>query len=137
VTETPGFPRGDFPYDGNVSLRFVMQTPQEFTLRVRIPGYAASDVPLALNGRRLALGKPGSYAVVYRRWLPGDTVTFEIPMGFAAHPYAWDCEVEGYDRCAYTYGPLLMAVVGEPGLAVLPYFEIREEGSTCFPMFRK
>ncbi|MGI5877888.1 MAG: beta-L-arabinofuranosidase domain-containing protein [Christensenellales bacterium] len=105
--------QSDYPYDGKVSLRFDMERPQEFTLRVRIPQYAVSEVALLLNGQPLASGAPGTYAVVYRQWQPGDVVTFEVPMGFAAHPYSGANEVEGFDRCAYTYGPLLMAVVGE------------------------
>ena len=103
----------DFPNDGKVTLRFSMAQPQEFTLRLRIPRYATADMPIKLNGKKLCPGKPGSYEVLYRQWREGDVISFDIPMGFAAIPYKGDNAVEGFDRCAYTYGPLLMAVVGK------------------------
>ncbi len=108
VTET-----SDYPYDGRVSVAFTMASPQEFTLRIRIPQYATTKVQILLNGQSLAEGDPGSYVALYRQWQPGDIITLDIPMQFAAHPYNGACEVEGFERCAYTYGPLLMAIVGE------------------------
>lgn len=101
-----------FPNDGRVALRFAMTAPQEFTLRLRIPCYATAAVPVLLNGQSLATGQPGTYVVLYRQWQDGDQISLSIPMGFRAHPYQGDNAVEGYERCAYTYGPLLMAVVG-------------------------
>lgn len=108
VTEKSGF-----PCDGDVSLRFDMEAPEQFDLRVRIPAYATGDVDVKLNGRKVASGKPGSYVVVDRIWYSGDEISFVIPMGFEAHPYTGVEQAEGYDRCAYTYGPLLMSIVGE------------------------
>lgn len=107
VTEKSGFPN-----DGAVSLRFDMEKPQQFDLRLRMPCYATGDVEILLNGERIAVGKPGAYEVIDRIWDPGDEISFVIPMGFTAHPYTGVEEVEGFGRCAYTYGPLLMAVVG-------------------------
>lgn len=101
-----------FPDNGRVALEFELAEPQEFTLRVRIPRYATAPVPVLLNGQELAVGQPGSYVVLYRQWRTGDRLALTVPMGFAAHPYQGDNAVDGYERCSYTYGPLLMAVVG-------------------------
>jgi DUF1680 family protein len=103
---------GGLPHDGRVALRFEMAEPQEFTLRVRIPRYATASVPVLVNGQELVVGQPGSYVVLYRQWRNGDQLNLTIPLGFGVHPYQGDNAVEGFDRCAYTYGPLLMAVVG-------------------------
>lgn len=102
-----------FPNDGKVALRFSMAQPQEFTLRLRIPRYATADVPIKLNGKKHCVGKPGTYVVIYRQWRQDDAISFDVPMGFAAIPYKGDNAVEGFARCAYTYGPLLMAIVGK------------------------
>lgn len=108
VTEKSGF-----PFNGNVSIKFEMASPEQFDLRVRIPAYATSEVDVMLNGEKVASGKPGSYVVIDRIWNCGDEIAFVIPMGFEAHPYTGVEQAEGYERCAYTYGPLLMSIVGE------------------------
>ncbi len=103
----------DFPYDGGVALLLSMETDRELTLRLRIPGYAAGDVPVLLNGEELAVGKKGSYLVLHRIWKNGDKITFRIPMALTAHRYGGYDSVAGYTSFTYMYGPILMAVVGE------------------------
>ncbi|MBO4406115.1 MAG: glycoside hydrolase family 127 protein [Clostridia bacterium] len=103
----------DFPQDGAVTLRFDMEKSQEFTLRIRIPRYAAGPVPVLLGGVETAVGEPGTYLVLTREWKDGDTVSFRLELAWQAHLYHGVDETPGYDRYAYTYGPLLMAVTGE------------------------
>lgn len=103
----------DFPYNGRISLRLESDAPHELTLRIRIPCYAAKEVPILLNGKIVATGKPGSYATIARIFQSGDRLDFEIPMALTAHPYDGYDRVQGYSSFSYTYGPLLMAVVGE------------------------
>ena len=66
-----------------------------------------------LNGAPIAEGEPGSYVTLFRRFEVGDTVTMDIPFAFRVHPYSGEHDVEGYRRAAFTYGPLLLALVGE------------------------
>lgn len=101
-----------FPYDGKVTLRLESDAPHELTLRIRIPCYAAEEVPVLLNGQTVAIGKPGSYVEIPRIWQSGDTLTFTVPMTLTAHPYEGYDRVAGYRAFSYTYGPLLMAVAG-------------------------
>ena len=103
----------DYPYDSHISLKFDMETAQDFTLRVRIPHYVDGDVSLKLNGEEIAVGKPGSYAVIFRHWQPGDKLEFDLPFTFCEHSYVGEHDVEGYSRSAYMYGPVLLAIVGE------------------------
>ena len=105
--------KSDMPNGGQVRIAFKMATPQKFALRLRIPAYAAaSSIPIYINGKEASQGKAGTYLVLERTWQDGDEIAFELPMAFAMHPYSGDHGVAGYDRCAYTYGPLLMALVG-------------------------
>ena len=39
-------------------------------------------------------------------------ISFSLAVSLHAWPYAGDSQVPGYTRCAYTYGPLLLAVQG-------------------------
>lgn len=39
-------------------------------------------------------------------------ISFSLIMSLNAWPYAGDSQVPGFTRCAYTYGPLLLAVQG-------------------------
>lgn len=104
--------RTEFPYDGDVAIRFDMDEAQEFTLRLRIPGYALRPVSVRIGDKEIATGAPGAYLALRRIWQPGDELRFEIPMGFSALQYSGDDEVDGFVRASYTYGPLLMAVIG-------------------------
>lgn len=104
----------DFPYDGKVKLTFEPEkTAQDFTLRLRIPHYTEDDVKVYINGEFYIEAKRGTYLEIFRNWKNGDTVSFEIKFAFKEHLYYGDDDVEGYTRCAYTYGPILLTVVGE------------------------
>ncbi len=103
----------NFPYDGKVKFTFTDEMDEELTVNFRIPHYIETDVDIMLNGKKIAEGKKGSYVSLKRVWQNGDTVSFELKFKFETHYYYGDDEVEGYTRAAYTYGPLLLAVVGE------------------------
>ena len=107
VTQQAGF-----PYDGKVRLQFEMAQGQDFTLRLRFPQYMATEkTPVLLNGAECAHGQRGAYLEIHRHWQSGDSISFEIPFGFQSHLYHGIDEVAGHTRCAYTYGPLLLAAV--------------------------
>ena len=103
----------EYPYSGKVSFTFDPELPHELTVKLRIPCYAAGKVTVYLDGAPIAEGEPGSYVTLFRRFEVGDTVTMDIPFAFRVHPYSGEHDVEGYRRAAFTYGPLLLALVGE------------------------
>ncbi|MGC8639360.1 MAG: hypothetical protein ACP5XB_05715, partial [Isosphaeraceae bacterium] len=80
-------------------------------LRVRVPGWAMTDMPIQVDGREAAIGKSGTYAVVDRVWHAGDTVTFRLPFGFRTVRYQGADQIPGHSRYAILYGPVLMAAV--------------------------
>jgi len=79
---------------------------------VRVPAWAAADMPIAVNGQQAAIGKPGSYAVLDRTWADGDTVTFTLPMAFRATRYTGVHQIQNHNRYALEYGPILLAAAG-------------------------
>jgi uncharacterized protein len=88
----------DYPWDGTVRLTIVPTRPgQEFTLKLRIPGWARNEPAPGglyrfaesveeqptLSLRRvgeLPLQLEDGYATIRRAWQPDDIVTLELPM---------------------------------------------------------
>jgi len=90
----------DYPWDGGISLKVDPETPVDFTLHIRIPGWAhgellpgglyhyakdetlpEKEVILKVNGRRIRkIHLERGYAVIHRKWKMGDMVEVELPM---------------------------------------------------------
>lgn len=112
----------EYPWDGAVSLTVEMTTPQEFTLLLRIPGWARNQpVPsdlyhyvdsveksptLLVNGEPEAIQFDRGYARIQRLWQSGDKVQLYLPMlvrRVGSHP-----RIEGNEgRVAIERGPIL------------------------------
>ena len=99
----------NMPDGGDVCLKIVSaQNP--FTLKVRIPRWAAEPVRVFVNGRQAAVCEPG-YAAI-ENVTQGDEIRFTIPMTFRVTKYTGGEELVGKDRYALEYGPLLYAAMG-------------------------
>jgi DUF1680 family protein len=97
-----------YPSDGDVKITVRPDAPREFTLHVRMPGWAASPPALRLNGAPLSPQVVRGYAAIRRQWKSGDTVELSLPMGvqrLAAHPNV----VAAQGKVAVRRGPLLYA----------------------------
>jgi DUF1680 family protein len=103
---------GAFPFRPDVSLAVSTTRPQALKVRLRVPGWAAAAMPIAVNGEVSAEGRPGEYVTLDRVWRDGDRVAFRLPFGFRLTRYEGFDQVNGYDRYALEYGPILMALVG-------------------------
>lgn len=101
----------DMPYDSLVRLTFDC-TPQEFELKVRIPRWVNGCVELFLNDLPVVTGQAGTYVTVSHHWKKGDSLTFTLPYAWRLTRYEGAEQVDGYDRYAFEYGPLLMAITG-------------------------
>jgi DUF1680 family protein len=54
---------------------------KEYTLYVRIPGWATPDPVLSVNGARVSDPvQPGTFAAIRRTWKEGDRVELKFPM---------------------------------------------------------
>jgi len=88
--------------------------PISLKLHIRVPTWAATDMQIFINGKKIAIGKPGAYVTLYRKWSDGDKISFSLPIGFKLIAYkGMDTSMNNHDHYALEYGPLLMAVVGK------------------------
>jgi DUF1680 family protein len=102
----------EFPFRPDVELRFSAARPARARLRIRVPAWAAKDMPIRVNGAAVATSKAGTYAVLDRVWKNGDVIAFTLPMGFRLTHYTGVERVAGQEQYALEYGPILMAVAG-------------------------
>jgi DUF1680 family protein len=96
-----------YPISGRVRLRvFPDKGTPAFPLRLRIPAWT-SNAKVTVNGKRLAVpAKPGTYAIVIRRWNQGDVV--ELNFALTSRLIRGDHGNAG--KAAATYGPLVLAI---------------------------
>jgi DUF1680 family protein len=153
-----------FPFDGAVKLTVSAGRPVRMKVRVRVPGWAAGAVEVSVNGGKGVVGTPGTFLVLDREWREGDVVSFSLPMGFRVMEYGGTEQIAEKKRYSVEYGPLLYAVVGgtelkaaggvgelakrfvaegEPlhfgvagneGVKLVPYWMVKGEAFTCFPV---
>jgi hypothetical protein len=113
-----------YPWDGAVKMTVDPGQAAEFTLNVRIPGWARNEpapgdlyhyagkfsgqATLKVNGQAVPVKLEKGYAAVSRSWKPGDTVELDLPMPIrriAANPNV-DAD---RNRLALQRGPLVYA----------------------------
>lgn len=87
----------NYPWDGKIKLVLAPQnSSQEFSLRVRIPGWAQdkpipsdlykfvnnkeSQILITVNGNSVPLNIENGYALINRKWSEGDVVELILPM---------------------------------------------------------
>lgn len=111
----------EFPRHPGVSLSLELPEPAAFKLRVRVPFWASHAMPIYVNDQRVAMGHPGSYAVLERTWASGDRVVFTLPMDLRLTRYTGRDQIHGHERYAIEYGPIQLAAVGplDPRLGIL------------------
>jgi DUF1680 family protein len=68
-----------FPLSEAVDLHMHLDQPESFALRLRIPEWSR-ETAMTVNGSPLGGVHPGSYAVIERRWKPGDKVHLKLDM---------------------------------------------------------
>ena len=100
----------NYPWDGVVDLTVTPAQPSEFTVFLRIPGWA-ERADVTVNGKASAGVTPGTYLTIRRRWSPGDMIRLQIPMPtqvLTANPRVAD----DTGRVAVQRGPLVYCLEG-------------------------
>ncbi|MBT3201506.1 MAG: glycoside hydrolase family 127 protein [Phycisphaerales bacterium] len=140
----------DYPWSGKVQLTVTPKTASDFTLRLRIPGWAqgrpvpsdlyhfgnaaVSKVTLKVNGKS-ADATPGTdgYAVLKRTWKPGDIVELNIPM-IARRVYAHEKVKADTGKTSIMRGPLVYCIeavdnpdTNIPGVILPPKAELKSK----------
>jgi DUF1680 family protein len=105
----------NYPWDGDIQLTVKPSESTDFTLHLRIPGWAKS-ASVAINGKPVEGAKPGQYLPISRKWSVGDIVTLRLPM--SAEVVASNAHVtENFGRVAVERGPLVYCLeqLDQPG----------------------
>ena len=109
----------DYPWSGRIAIAVEPEAPVEFTLKLRIPGWARGET-LSVNGKSVDTSKRSlGYVELQRLWSPGDRVDLDLPMPVErvySHPEVRD----DIGRVALRRGPLIYCVeeADNPALAV-------------------
>lgn len=80
----------DYPWNGKIKIEVNPETRTDFTLALRVPGWA-EEVDLQINGEQKAAEEfeESGYLKISRKWTPGDTVELNLPLEIKrkyAHP---------------------------------------------------
>jgi len=80
----------NYPWSGAIRIAVDPEAPADFTLRLRIPGWAR-HATLEINGETVDVGADSKdgYVAVRRTWSKGDAVALDLPMPVEriyAHP---------------------------------------------------
>ena len=116
-----------YPWDGKIKITISPILEAEFTLNVRVPGWAQNQpVPgdlyrymnavdaepeLSVNGESMTIGLENGFVRLRRIWRPGDTVELHLPMPVrlvVSHPNV----KENSGKIALERGPLVYCVEG-------------------------
>ena len=100
-----------YPESEQIEFRVEPESPVEFSVRLRIPGWLAKPARIAVNGKAERVkAHRGSFAVLTRRWRKGDTIELELP--FSSRTVA--IEERAPDTVASMRGPVLLAAIDPP-----------------------
>ncbi|HVH89313.1 MAG TPA: glycoside hydrolase family 127 protein [Terriglobales bacterium] len=109
----------NYPWDGLIDISVSPATPAQFTLYLRIPGWA-EDAQVTVNGKTIGGVRSGEYLPIRRRWTAGDAVRLQLDM----HPQVLEANarvVEDNGRVAVQRGPVVycMEELDQPAGAAL------------------
>ena len=101
--------RADYPWSGKATITIEPAEPAEFTLKLRIPGWARSH-NIAVNGAALTDAQTSrGYVEIRRQWRAGDVVEIDLPMP-AERLYANPNVRSDVGRVSLRRGPLIYCV---------------------------
>ncbi|MGH9615351.1 MAG: beta-L-arabinofuranosidase domain-containing protein [Acidobacteriaceae bacterium] len=109
----------NFPFQPEVRLQVSAAQSLPAKVRIRVPAWAAKDMPIYVNGSLAASGNPGTYAVLDRVWSDSDAIAFTLPIAFRLTRYIGASQTAEAPRYALLYGPILMAVIGPEDTVLL------------------
>ena len=117
----------DYPWKGDVKITVEPQTEDNFSVCIRIPGWAQNepvpsdlysfvnkipeDISLKVNGRAVNAKTQKGYTRIERRWKKGDTIELSLPMPvrrIISHPRI----VTNESKVALQRGPIVYCLEG-------------------------
>ncbi|MFI0843915.1 glycoside hydrolase family 127 protein [Mesorhizobium sp. IMUNJ 23232] len=99
-----------YPWSGDIRIEVAPETPAEFALKLRIPGWARG-ASASVNGQTVAVepATVNGYLTILRRWQAGDIVDLQLPMP-PERIYAHPSVPMDVGRVALKRGPLVYCV---------------------------
>jgi DUF1680 family protein len=100
LTQETGYPEVE-----TTTMRLSLPSPSRFTLKARVPGWAAG-MQWRVNGTPMdVIAAPGQWATLDREWHGGDVVELRIPMPLRLQPV----DPQHPARAAIMCGPVVLA----------------------------
>ena len=100
-----------YPESEHIELRVDSETPAEFEIRLRIPGWLERPPSLSVNSKAVAVkAERGTFAVLRRRWRKGDTIELTLPFSLRSVPI----DDLHPDTLAVMYGPVMLTAIDPP-----------------------
>jgi DUF1680 family protein len=94
----------NYPWSGDVEFTVTPESPREFTMFLRIPGWSQNS-SVQLNGSTTP-ARTGQYLALHRTWKPGDQFTLHLDM--TPHLIAANPRIsEDTGKVAVQRGPLI------------------------------
>jgi len=94
-----------YPWDGAVTIVVEPNVTEDFTVRLRIPGWC-DDAAVAVNGENVKATPKDGFVSLRRAWKAGDTITLNFPM--TVRQVASDPNIEeNVGRLAIMRGPVV------------------------------
>jgi DUF1680 family protein len=101
----------DYPESEEIEFRIQAESPVEFAVKLRIPGWLEQPARISVNGKTATVrAERGSFAALTRRWRKGDTIALRLP--FSSRTIA--IEERAPDVVAAMRGPVMLAAVDPP-----------------------
>ena len=115
----------NYPWDGKVALTVNPKKESEFSIKLRIPGWArnqvlpgdlysyatpaSAKVTLTINGKPLDYKEDKGYVTITRKWKNGDSIKLNFPM--EVKEVVTNAKVGGnIGKVALEYGPIVYAI---------------------------
>jgi DUF1680 family protein len=99
-----------YPFDNKIEVQVSASQPAEYTLYVRLPGWAKPEPIIMVNGKRLTAGvEPGTFAAIRNTWKDGDRVQIELPMPLRLEAV----DVNHPSLVALLQGPMVLMAVAD------------------------
>ncbi len=127
-----------YPWSGELAFTVSPESPAQFALRVRIPGWAGGGdsqlyhharkemvprIDIKVNGQVLSYRRENGYAVIEREWKKGDVVQMNLPMKVEA-VVADDSLVADRGKVAIQRGPIVYAAEWKDNSGLVSNFVI-------------
>lgn len=115
----------NYPWDGKVAVTVSPKKESEFTIKLRIPGWARNQVlpgdlysyktvsatktAVTIDGKPFEYKEDNGYITITRKWKKGETISIDFPM--EVKEVVTNSKVEGnIGKTALEYGPIVYAI---------------------------